>query len=121
MNWLNAPTVQRLCVYGRDIPGYKQQLFGSHSAKPSYDFAGLVLDYNPDTQMATLQQRTSFKPGYEIEFFGPEIENFSQKVGIIWDEDGNELDTLVIPLQIVHIKVDHPVFVNNMMRKENES
>ena len=102
-----------------NIPGYKQQLFGTHSAKPKYDFAGLVLDYNPDTQIATLQQRNYFKPGYEVEFFGPEIENFKQKVSVILDEDGNELDAARHPLQIVRIKVEHPVFVNNMMRKEN--
>ena len=73
-----------------------------------------------ETQIATLQQRNYFKPGYEVEFFGPEIENFTQKVGVIKDEDGNELDAARHPLQIVRIKVDHPVFVNNMMRKENE-
>jgi len=103
-----------------DIPGYKQQMFGNHSTKTRFDFAGLVLDYNPDTQIATLQQRNFFKPGDEVEFFGPEIENFTQKVGVILDEKGNELDAARHPLQIVRIKVDHPVFVNNMMRKENE-
>ena len=102
-----------------NIPGYKQQLFGNHSTKPKYDFAGLVLDYDSETQIATLQQRNYFKPGYEVEFFGPEIENFKQKVGMILDEEGNELDAARHPLQIVRIKVDHPVFVNNMMRKEN--
>ncbi|MFJ8245595.1 U32 family peptidase [Peribacillus asahii] len=103
-----------------DIPGYKQQMFGNHSTKTRFDFAGLVLDYNPDTQIVTLQQRNFFKPGDEVEFFGPEIENFTQKVGVILDEKGNELDAARHPLQIVRIKVDHPVFVNNMMRKENE-
>ncbi|AZV44500.1 peptidase U32 family protein [Peribacillus asahii] len=103
-----------------DIPGYKQQMFGNHSTKTRFDFAGLVLDYNPDTQIATLQQRNFFKPGDEVEFFGPEIENFTQKVGVILDEKGNELDAARHPLQIVHIRVDYPVFVNNMMRKENE-
>ncbi len=48
-----------------------------------------------------------------------EIENFQQKVDVILDEDGNELDADRHPLQIVRIKVEHPVFVNNMMRKEN--
>ena len=30
-----------------NIQGIKQQLFGNHSTKTSYDFAGLVLDYDP--------------------------------------------------------------------------
>ena len=102
-----------------DIPGYKQQMFGNHTVKTRFDFAGLVLDYNEETQIATLQQRNFFKPGDEVEFFGPEIENFTQKVGTIWDEKGNELDAARHPLEIVRIQVDKPVCLNNMMRKEN--
>ncbi|MBU7593675.1 peptidase U32 family protein [Metabacillus halosaccharovorans] len=99
------------------VPGYKQQMFGEHSKKTEYDFAGLVLDYNKDTQMVTLQQRNHFKIGETVEFFGPEIENFTQTIEKIWDEDGKELDAARHPLQIVTFKVDKPVFVNNMMRK----
>ncbi|MBT2688014.1 U32 family peptidase [Bacillus sp. ISL-47] len=100
------------------VPGYKEQMFGNHSKKTNFDFVGLVLDYNPDTQMVTLQQRNNFKPGQEVEFFGPEIENFTQVIDKIWDEKGNELDAARHPLQIVHFKVEKPVYPNNMMRKE---
>ena len=100
------------------VPGYKEQMFGNHSKKTTYDFAGLVLDYNPETQMVTLQQRNHFKPGDEVEFFGPEIDNFKMIIDKIWDEDGNELDAARHPLQIVRFKADKPVFLNNMMRKE---
>jgi putative protease len=100
------------------VPGYKEQMFGNHSKKTKFDFAGLVLDYDPKTQIVTLQQRNHFKPGQEVEFFGPEIENFTQVIDKIWDEDGNELDAARHPLQIVHFKVNQPVYPNNMMRKE---
>ncbi|WP_338470339.1 U32 family peptidase [Niallia sp. XMNu-256] len=100
------------------VPGYKEQMFGNHSKKTSYDFAGLVLDYNPETEMVTLQQRNHFKPGQEVEFFGPEIENFKIVIDKIWDEDGNELDAARHPLQVVQFKVDKPLYSNNMMRKE---
>ncbi|MHC0035818.1 peptidase U32 family protein [Pseudoneobacillus sp. C159] len=100
------------------VPGYKEQMFGNHSKKTTFDFVGLVLDYNPETQMVTLQQRNHFKPGSEVEFFGPEIENFTMVIEKIWDEDGNELDAARHPLQIVQFKVDQPVYPNNMMRKE---
>ncbi|CAH0138514.1 putative protease YdcP [Peribacillus sp. Bi96] len=102
-----------------EIPGYKQQMFGNHTVKTRFDFAGLVLDYNEETQMVTMQQRNFFKPGDEVEFFGPEIENFTQKIGTIWDESGKELEAARHPLQIVRIQVDNQVYVNNMMRKEN--
>jgi putative protease len=70
------------------VPGYKEQMFGNHSKKTSYEFVGLVLDYNEDTQMVTLQQRNHFRPGDEVEFFGPEIENFTHVIDKVWDEKG---------------------------------
>ena len=100
------------------VPGYKEQMFGNHSKKTSFDFAGLVLQYDPETSIVTLQQRNFFKPGQEVEFFGPEIENFTQIIDKIWDEKGQELDAARHPLQIVQFKVDRPVYPNNMMRKE---
>ncbi|ENQ3104129.1 putative protease [Bacillus sp. 491mf] len=99
------------------VPGHLEQMYGNHSKKTTYDFAGLVLDYNEETGIVTVEQRNHFKPGQEVEFFGPEIENFTQTVEKIWDEDGNELDAARHPLQIVKFKVDRPVYVNNMMRK----
>jgi U32 family peptidase len=100
------------------VPGYKEQMFGNHSKKTTFDFAGLVLDYDAENQIVTLQQRNYFKPGQEVEFFGPEIENFTTVVEKIWDEDGNELDAARHPMQIVKFKLDKPVYPNNMMRKE---
>ncbi|WHY65807.1 U32 family peptidase [Neobacillus sp. SuZ13] len=101
------------------VPGYKEQMFGNHSKKTNFDFVGLVLDYNPETQIVTLQQRNHFKPGEEVEFFGPEIQNFTHVIDKIWDEKGNELDAARHPLQIVQFKLNKPVYPNNMMRKEN--
>ncbi|WP_414046223.1 peptidase U32 family protein [Macrococcus equi] len=101
------------------VPGFEEQMFGhEQSKKTPFDFCGLVLDYSEETQIATIQQRNNFKPGQEIEFFGPEIENFKQVIDSIYDEEGTELDAARHPLQIVQIKVDHPVYRMNMMRKE---
>lgn len=105
-------------AFFENVPTYKEQMYGNHPKKTTYDFAGLVLDYDEETSIVTLQQRNHFKPGDEVEFFGPEIENFVQKVGTIWDEDGNELDAARHPLQIVKFKVDKKVYPKNMMRKE---
>ncbi|MBH4890780.1 U32 family peptidase C-terminal domain-containing protein, partial [Staphylococcus aureus] len=82
------------------------------------DNGELDVFYNEDTKIATIQQRNNFKPGQEIEFFGPEIETFTQVVEAIYDEEGNSLDAARHPLQIVQIKVDRPIYPNNMMRKE---
>ena len=100
-------------------PGYEEQMFGVQQNKKSpYDFCGLVIDYDETTQIATIQQRNHFKPGQEIEFFGPEIQRFRQVIDAIYDEEGNSLDAARHPLQIVQIKVNHPIYPKNMMRKE---
>lgn len=99
--------------------GYEEQMFGVQQNKKSpYDFCGLVIDYDETTQIATIQQRNHFKPGQEIEFFGPEIQSFRQVIDAIYDEEGNSLDAARHPLQIVQIKVNHPIYPKNMMRKE---
>jgi putative protease len=100
------------------VPGHEEQMFGEHSKTTTHDFCGLVLDYNEETKMVTLQQRNFFKRGQEVEFFGPEIGTFTTVVEQIWDEKGNELDAARHPLQIVQFKVEHPLYPYNMMRKE---
>jgi len=65
-----------------------------------------------------LQQRNHFRPGDEVEFFGPQIDNFRIVIDKIWDEDGNELDAARHPLQIIRFKCEHPLYPYNMMRKE---
>ncbi len=99
-------------------PGYEQQMFGEHGKQTKFDFVGMVLDYNDDTKMVTLQQRNYFKPGDEVEFFGPEIENFTVVIDEVWDEDGESLDAARHPLQIVRFKCEHKLYPHNMMRKE---
>ncbi len=101
------------------VPGYQEQMYGVHEKRTTYEFAGLVLDYDKETQVATIQQRNHFKPGDTIEFFGPEIESFMQTIGEIFDaETGESLDAARHPLQIVKIHVKAPVYSNNMMRKK---
>ncbi len=102
----------------KNKPTFEEQMYGNHPKRTKFDFAGQVLSYDEETSIVTLQQRNHFKSGDEVEFFGPEINNFIQKVDVIWDEDGNEIDAARHPLQIVRFKVDTPVYPQNMMRKE---
>lgn len=99
-------------------PTFEEQMYGVHGRKTTTDFIGLVLDYDEETKMVTLQQRNYFVKGQEVEFFGPDIENFRMIITELWDEKGNELDVARHPLQIVRFKSDIPVRPNNMMRKE---
>ena len=92
-------------------------MFGVHDKKLGYDFVGLVLDYNDETQMVTLQQRNYFKPGDEVEFFGPEMENVRLMLGEITNKEGQVLDAARHPLEVIQFKCPVKLYPNNMMRK----
>lgn len=98
-------------------PSFKQQMYGVHDKKLGYDFVGLVLDYDDETQVVTLQQRNYFKPGDEVEFFGPEIENVRIVIEEITNKHGNLIDAARHPLEIVQFKCPVKLYPNNMMRK----
>lgn len=106
-------------AFFHDAPGHEEQMFGEHGRKTKYEFVGRVVAYDEATQMVTLEQRNYFKPGDEVEFFGPEIENFRVVIDEVFDEDGVSLDAARHPLQIVTFKCEHKLYPENMMRKEN--
>ncbi|MGL5383412.1 MAG: peptidase U32 family protein [Culicoidibacterales bacterium] len=99
------------------IPSFNEQLFDHRDEHPTKEFIGVVQSYDPQTQIAIIQQRNYFKAGDEIEFFGPKIDNVAMIVEAIYDEDDVELDAARHPLQIVKLKVPHHVNPNDMMRK----
>lgn len=101
-----------------DTPGHEDHIFEPEDKAVGYDFAGLVLDYDPSSRMAVVQQRNHFKPGQEVEFFGPGGTGFKQVVGTLYDEEGRELDAARHPMQKVKFAVDRPVAYFDMMRKK---
>lgn len=99
-------------------PDENAQIYEDGTRLRRFDFVGRVKDYDAQTNIATVEQRNNFKIGQEVEFFGPNTK-FIQKIEYIEDEQGETLDAARHPLQIVKVKVDKPVNVNDMMRKEN--
>lgn len=100
-------------------PDHEDHIYEPEDKPAPYDFAGLVMDYDAETGIATIQQRNHFKVGTEVEFFGPNNTFFKQTVEKLWDTEGNELDAARHPLQLVRMKVDQPVTYFDMMRKKN--
>jgi len=99
-------------------PSEDGQIYGEEPKIRRYDFVGMVLDYDMETKTATIQQRNNFKVGQEIEFFGPDTK-FMQTINYIEDKQGNSVEVARHPLQIIKVKVDNPVKIYDMMRKEN--
>ncbi|MDB5054573.1 MAG: protease [Bacilli bacterium] len=102
-----------------DEPDHEDHIFAPEDKKNEYDFAGLVVGYDEQTHVATIQQRNHFKPGQQVEFFGPGDTFFKQVIPELTDEEGNALDAARHPLQRIQLVVDHPVRPFDMMRKRN--
>jgi putative protease len=101
-----------------EAPGHEDHIFEPEDKVVGFDFVGLVMSYDAESGIAIIQQRNHFKPGQEIEFFGPQGTHFKQKVDVIWNEEGQELDAARHPLQLIKLKTDQPVKMWDMMRKK---
>jgi putative protease len=102
-----------------EYPGHEDHIFGPEDKMVMYDFCGLVLGYDEQSGIATVQQRNHFKPGMTIEFFGPGGTWFRQEVGELWDVQGQVLDAARHPLQVIRLRVNQPVKQYDMMRKQS--
>ncbi|MGF3072032.1 peptidase U32 family protein [Facklamia sp. P13064] len=100
-----------------DAPSEKEQLFGKRRRRPEYSFIGEVLDYDPDTTIATIQQRNNFKVGETIEFYGPGMRRHQETLDQMWDDTGAEIEVAPHAMQIVTMKVSQPVAKHDMLRK----
>ncbi len=82
------------------------------------DFLGVVLEYDENTKYALVEERNYFELGDEIEIFGPNTEIISQTITEIIDEDGNNIDVVRHPKQIVRLKVNYKVCPKDIIRKK---
>ncbi|HAE92661.1 MAG TPA: peptidase U32, partial [Tissierella sp.] len=101
-------------------PTNEAQVYTTSSYVRGYDFVGLILDYDEETKIATVEQRNRIFTGEKIEIFGPNKDFITQIIQKMWDEEGNEIDVAPHPQQIIKILMEKPVSSMDMIRKERE-
>lgn len=101
-----------------DVPGAEDHIYTAEEKAVPYDFAAVVHEYDEATSFATIEQRSHFKVGQEVEFVGPGGRFFKQTVTELTDLDGNSLDVARHPLQKIRIRTLKPVEPMDMMRKK---
>ncbi len=104
--------------YGK--PSDKEQIYTTSSYIRTYDFIGMVLDYDEDTGFALIEQRNKFVLGDEVEFLRHDGEIFSQKITEMYNEEGEAVSEAPHPQQIIKLRTDQKVEKWDMMRKEAE-
>lgn len=101
-------------------PTKDDQVYTSSTYIRGYDFVGLVLDYDRNTKLATVEQRNRMYLGDEVEIFGPGKDFFTQKIELMLDEEGNEIEVAPHPQQIVRIKMERDVEHWDIIRKSRK-
>ena len=115
--------ILRNCANRDSVPQFFNNVYDSSCSYyngrvevSNQDFLGIVLDYDEDTKIATIEQRNYFKEGDIVEIFGPNHEIITYQFNTIYDEDGNIIDIVRHPRQIVKISIDNRLDVYDMIR-----
>lgn len=96
--------------------GVDCQYYNGRVEVSNQDFLGIVLDYDEEKKLATIEQRNYFKKGDVVEIFGPNSSTISIKINEIFDEADNIIDIVRHPKQIVKIKIEQKINKNDLMR-----
>lgn len=81
------------------------------------DFLGVILDYDKESHLATIQERNLFKIGDKAIIFGPNHEDIEITIEEIYDLDGNKIALVRHPMEIVKLRLNKEVFKYDLIRK----
>ena len=97
------------------LPTVNEQLYDLNLTLPTQEFIVIVLDYDENTKMATVEQRNYFTPNSKIEVFSPTT-TFNIDIANIYDSELNELDAARHPRQIIKFKCDKKLNPYDLLR-----
>lgn len=96
--------------------GEDAQLYES-SAQPTNEFLGIVLDYDEEMGIVTVEERNYFEVGTEVEFFGPNLSNTAFFITEMYDENMEPIAVARHAKQIVKFRVPFRLKPYDMFRK----
>lgn len=116
-------TILRNCANRDSVPqffgGENDENCGYYNGREevsNQDFLGVILSYDENTHLATIEQRNYFKVGDIVEIFGPQLHTITYQIEEIYDEEGNSISIVRHPRQIVQLKIEKTVYPNNLIR-----
>lgn len=98
------------------LPGVNEQYFAEREELSNQDFLGLVLEYDEENHLAKIEQRNYFEVGYEVQFFGPNMETFNYKINKIYNENKELIDVARHPKMIIYLEINNHLRAMDMMR-----
>ena len=98
-------------------PDGEDQIYENSSYIRKYDFIGTVLEYNPETKEAIIEQRNRFFPGEDIEIFGNSKDFFEYTIDSIRNAKGEELEVANKPKEKIYMTINLPLEAGDMLRR----
>ena len=102
-------------------PSDKDQVYTDSSYIKTYDFIGMVLEYDEETGYAVIEQRNKFVKGDKVEFVRQSGGSFTEILNEMYDETGETVTEAPHAQQHIKIKLSQPVKPFDMMRREAKS
>lgn len=98
-------------------PGSAAQAYERSQPEQPYDFVGLVLDWDPDTKIAHIQQRNHFKTTETVECLSPGGDVFPLTIGKMTNADGQTVLSAPHPLEVVAMRTETPLSPYAILRR----
>ena len=103
------------------VPGTEAQEYETVRVLPEWDYAALVLSWDPQRRCAGVEQRNHLQLGDEIEVLRPGEEIFRQRLTKMTDIEGASLECAPHPKQRLWIQLDRPAGEYALIRRRRRS
>jgi len=123
MEWYKAEIGK--CTYRQFTTGFyfgkpdeNTQIYDSNTYINEYIYLGIVGDID-DRGLVRIGQRNKFCVGDVIEIMKPNGDNVLTKVQVMYNEEGEAMESCPHPKQIVYLQLDKQPDVYDILRVEN--
>lgn len=98
------------------VPREEGQYFNGRQELSNQDFLALVIDYDKDSKIATLEQRNKFSVGDEVEVFGPNTSVKTFEIKDILNDKDEYVESASHAQEIVRVKIPFEVCSGDIIR-----
>ncbi|MCX7923924.1 MAG: U32 family peptidase [Clostridia bacterium] len=104
-----------------DKPVGEGQIYHTSSYIRGYDFVGVVMDYDKESKIATVEQRNKMVLGDEVEVVRPKGKFYVQRIQSMKNAYGEDIEVAPHPQMTVYMPMDQDVEVLTILRRKGSS
>lgn len=116
----NCANRDSVCQFYNGIYNHTCSYYNGRCEVSNQDFIGIVLDYDSDSKLATIEERNYFKKGDVVEIFSPNKDIITVKIDRIYDDNNNLIEVVRHPKQVVKIYLENRVDKDDMIRLKRD-